>query len=106
MCDCYEHKCDVITCNEKIPIHIADFNTPRENVLVYCTRHIPKNFIGNIYKVTKTSGSHNLPKGYKIGIAIKNANLLSKEYVTCDPAPRGKTTSATPNIYSVYLIKE
>ncbi len=40
MCDCYIAKCEV--CKKKIPVHIEDYCTPRENVKVYCSKHIPQ----------------------------------------------------------------
>lgn len=42
MCDCYEQKCEIIKCTEAIPIHIADFNFPRSDVQVFCSKHLPK----------------------------------------------------------------
>ena len=39
MCDCYTHKC--YCCEEKIPMHLEDFNTAREEVVVFCHEHIP-----------------------------------------------------------------
>lgn len=38
MCDCYSHKCEC--CEELIPVHIADFNYPREDFKVWCKDHI------------------------------------------------------------------
>lgn len=37
MCNCYEHPCEI--CGEAIPMHLADFNThPQEIIIV----HVPK----------------------------------------------------------------
>jgi len=38
MCDCYDAKCEL--CDEHVPMHIADFNYPREDFKVWCRRHI------------------------------------------------------------------
>lgn len=34
MCDCYSHKC--FFCDNEISIHIADFCTKRENLIIIC----------------------------------------------------------------------
>ena len=39
MCDCYEHKCQ--ECSEYVPIHLANFGTGRNEIEVYCDKHIP-----------------------------------------------------------------
>jgi hypothetical protein len=39
MCDCYSAKCE--ECDRELPVHIGDFSTPRENVLVRCKKHKP-----------------------------------------------------------------
>jgi len=36
MCDCYIAHC--ISCGKPIPIHLVDFNTARDEILVYCGR--------------------------------------------------------------------
>ncbi len=46
MCDCYEHKCEI--CEETIPMHIGDFNFPREDFRVYCHKHINQAPIGAV----------------------------------------------------------
>lgn len=41
MCDCYYKKCEV--CKKRfIPVHIADFCMSRDDVRIYCNKHIPK----------------------------------------------------------------
>lgn len=41
MCDCYYKRCEV--CKKGlIPVHIADFCMPRDEVGIYCQGHIPK----------------------------------------------------------------
>ena len=37
MCDCYGHKC--LLCDERVPIHLGDFNTRREEINVICHKH-------------------------------------------------------------------
>ena len=39
MCDCYYHQCK--KCKKMIPVHIADFNYPREALEVFCPHHLP-----------------------------------------------------------------
>lgn len=36
MCDCYFHPCK--GCKVQIPIHLADFTTPRRDIDVYCDK--------------------------------------------------------------------
>ena len=38
MCDCYHAKCEL--CDEHVPMHIADFNYPREDFKVWCRKHL------------------------------------------------------------------
>lgn len=54
MCDCYEAECEKKECVEKIPVHIADCNFPREAVQVFCRKHLPKKK-ATIFEVTKES---------------------------------------------------
>lgn len=46
MCDCYEHKCEC--CNETIPMHIEDFNYPRNKFKVWCYKHAAKAIPGSV----------------------------------------------------------
>lgn len=39
MCDCYIAKC--MECSRELPVHIGDFSTDRDNVLVRCKKHKP-----------------------------------------------------------------
>ena len=43
MCDCYSHKCNHPGCNVRIPIHLEDYETGRDEIKVFCGSHIPKN---------------------------------------------------------------
>jgi len=40
MCDCYGHEC--VMCKRVIPIHLGDFLTNRDEIEVFCQRHIPR----------------------------------------------------------------
>ena len=40
MCDCYEAPCKV--CGLPLPVHLADWNTKRDEIEVFCKGHIPK----------------------------------------------------------------
>jgi hypothetical protein len=46
MCDCYSAKCE--ECDRELPVHIGNFSTPRENVLVRCKKHRPMDKHGKI----------------------------------------------------------
>lgn len=39
MCDCYTAKCE--DCSNELPVHIGDFSTYRDNVIVRCEDHPP-----------------------------------------------------------------
>ena len=87
MCDCYQHKCKNKNCDEHIPVHIEDFNTPSSNVDVYCHRHIPKHFEGTIEKITsRKNESDDLPCGYRVGFYLKDMEGLSPDTVTINTA--------------------
>jgi hypothetical protein len=75
MCDCYEAKCSGEGCNIIIPIHIADFCTPRENIKAYCKKHVTKNcMVFELSKGYKEKSFWNtllsFPKGYKFGFEV------------------------------------
>ncbi len=54
MCDIYMAKCE--KCKRKIDMHLADFDTGRDEVKVYCTRHIPKDTTeGCVWQSSKES---------------------------------------------------
>ena len=68
MCDCYEAKCE--KCDTMIPIHIADYNYDREDVKVFCEKHIPKNDV-SIFEITKECKHFkDLETGWKCGIRL------------------------------------
>lgn len=79
MCDCYNHPCKV--CGLKLPIHLSDFDTERDEIEVFCDRHIPpKNVNVTIYICTKETYSSDAengeywPKGYRMGIKSLTEN--------------------------------
>lgn len=39
MCDCYTAKCE--NCDIEIPMHLGDFNTGRDEIKIFCNKHIP-----------------------------------------------------------------
>jgi len=51
MCDCYLHKCKF--CEEKLPVHLGNFETDRSEIEVFCEKHIPDHnvFIFTVVKV-------------------------------------------------------
>ena len=87
MCDCYQHKCESIKCDEHIPVHIRDFETSRGNLIVYCHRHIPQPFEGTIEKITSCkTDSNDLPRGFKVGFLLKDTEGLSFDTATINTA--------------------
>jgi hypothetical protein len=40
MCDCYYHPCKA--CGLPLPVHLRDFDTGRDEIEVYCRKHIPR----------------------------------------------------------------
>jgi hypothetical protein len=52
MCDCYEHQCNSPGCEESIPMHLGDYETDREEIEVFCSKHIPEDKLnGDLWKV-------------------------------------------------------
>ena len=41
MCDCCSLECSEPGCQRKVPVHIADFCTPRDTIEVRCSKHPP-----------------------------------------------------------------
>jgi len=42
MCDVYYEKCAYEGCNVRISLHLADFDTGRDEIEAYCYNHIPE----------------------------------------------------------------
>jgi len=40
MCDIYVDPCYV--CGKWLPVHLGDFKTPRQDIVVFCEKHIPE----------------------------------------------------------------
>ena len=69
MCDCYGHKCEC--CDERVPMHIADFNYPREDFKMWCHDHVDKAEPGAIIFeliVEDEEGWDGIPVGWKCAI--------------------------------------
>lgn len=101
MCDCYEAKCEIKDCEEKIPIHIADFNFDREEIQVFCNKHLPKEKVTifeniKIYDKVNGDGFDEDKDSEKIG--WRCAIRLCKGKV----AP--ELVGVVPNIYAEYKI--
>lgn len=76
MCDCYDHKCDV--CGTGIPIHIGDFNYPREDVEAWCNHHAKPGPGIEVFRQTENvfyDKDNHYPKGSKIAIRLKGGTL-------------------------------
>jgi hypothetical protein len=92
MCDCYEHRCDKKGCKVFVPIHLGDYETDRDEIKVFCGKHIPYNFKGKIYMMTETIKKTDysmvkLNKGDKIGIKMITENAKRNEehnHPNCD----------------------
>jgi len=41
MCDCYDHQCNNKGCKVRLPVHLGDFATKRNEVQVFCEDHLP-----------------------------------------------------------------
>ena len=69
MCDCYDAKCEL--CDEGIPMHIADFNYPREDFKVWCRKHIAEadpEAIVFLLTEAEEIGDENYPLGWACAI--------------------------------------
>ena len=83
MCDCYNHQCDGPNCSQMLPLHIGDYCTPRRNIRVFCSRHLPRNlkdFSGTVWKWVRDGqwdGYDDVPKGMKMGIVVLDKSLVS-----------------------------
>ncbi len=85
MCDCYSVKCSNEFCETIIPVHIADYCTPRSNVEAYCELHLTPEC--NIFTVTEDDGTDELgydipnPQNvpYRVGFRIINKRKISKK---------------------------
>lgn len=42
MCDIYNHQCDHEDCANHIEMHLADYETSRQEIAVFCGTHIPQ----------------------------------------------------------------
>lgn len=50
MCDCYSHKCK--ECDTKLPVHLGDYETERDEIEVFCQNHLPDKDV-RIFTLTK-----------------------------------------------------
>lgn len=83
MCDCYEEKCSEPSCSVTIPIHIADFCTSRDNIKVYCKKHITEKCL--IFSLKEGSGGR-YPKNYKVGFeVIDKEKIVEPKHFTWNP---------------------
>lgn len=80
MCDCYWQKCE--QCDEMIPVHIADFCTPRENIEVFCGKHIPdKNCFVHTIIEPKGDWEDDFKKGAKFAFRVKDLGEVRGSYM-------------------------
>jgi len=71
MCDCYCPKCEL--CEDHIPVHIEDYHYPREDVQVFCGKHIPEDKV-TVFVLTEDEDwdPPDYRKGYKCGIRLQD----------------------------------
>lgn len=94
MCDCYSPGCEI--CDETIPVHIEDFNFPRDEVKVFCGKHLPT-ARATIFEVTTGTDEKDEEdpyemNGYKCAIRLRDGKIESESAGVC------------PNICSGYKI--
>lgn len=80
MCDCYWPSCEVKGCDVVVPVHIGDFNYPREDVRVWCGKHIPKDKWGDARTgvevfVSTDNEEEDYPRGTFFAIELKGGTL-------------------------------
>ncbi len=99
MCDCYWPECQM--CETRVPLHIADFCMPREDVAVFCSRHLPPmdvvvyELVSGAYQPDVYEDDafyHDPPKGWRMGV----------RYLRPPPRSYG-LQAAEPNTSSSYL---
>lgn len=99
MCDIYWANC--IICEKEgrfkksvLPVHIADFCMPREEVLVFCQKHLPQRDIVVHILVEQDQLDKNYEPGWSMGI----------RYLTKPPTEYG-VNAVTPNIAAEHITK-
>lgn len=70
MCDCYDEKCNYPGCNNRMSVHISDFCIPREEVGVFCRKHIPEDHNVFVFTAQKNDHYHKIKRGWKMGVVI------------------------------------
>lgn len=67
MCDCYMASCAV--CGEPLPVHLADFDTGREEVALFCGEHIPFQDVSVFVVIKRWERDPSEPEvGWRMGI--------------------------------------
>jgi len=75
MCDCYEAECEKKGCTEEIPIHIADYDFPREDVQAYCSKHLPKKKATLFEVIEECKNFKDKEVGWKCAIRLCNGRI-------------------------------
>ncbi len=107
MCDCYYKRCEV--CKKGvIPVHIADFCIPRDDVRIYCRRHIPKKDVV-IHKLIEDESYYAeeiFPKKKKKRkyIGYRSGWQMGVRYLRRPPRAYGYT-AVTPNVSCEHIAK-
>lgn len=91
MCDCYGHKCE--KCDELLDMHLGDFVTSRDEIRVYCGKHLPpKGTPGALWKINE--GGKTRSRWVKMHI----------EPLTADASDRIRSEENCPNTFGGELV--
>ena len=75
MCDICSLKC--VHCDVRLPVHLGDYDTDRDEILVFCKDHLPEYDV-RIYTLVEDEvteyGNLEFPKGWKMGIRTLTYN--------------------------------
>ena len=78
MCDCYSAKCYATGCAVRIPMHLEDYSTGREEVAVYCGRHIPADTSdGRVFRWSEQTSDKRPKRMRRCFIRALTANVRS-----------------------------
>ena len=84
MCDCYMAKCNNKKCKKKLNLHLGDHNTARDEIEVFCGRHIPKDNCRIFISLSeKPFQGRRIRKGWKMGIRSLTENAKNNEDDNC-----------------------
>lgn len=102
MCDCYWTRCSVCK-RESIPVHITNFDIPRDEIKIYCHRHFPrKNVV--MHKLIEDEHFNDI-EGRSTGKTEHKAGwIMGVRYLKKIPKECGYLT-VTPNVCAEHIAK-